>query len=66
MQVNYSNQLYEAATRVLRRCASGHHPRTKDVQLFQQHSPPGQIGMRPAELAGVVIWISTHRAMDAE
>ena len=49
-------QLHKAAVRVLRRCANSHTPRTRDVQLLQQHAAQWQLQMHPAEVAGLVLW----------
>jgi len=55
MKATYRDQLYQAAARVLRRCANGRFPVTADVR-FLRNALPLQTGMRPAELAGLIIW----------
>lgn len=51
-----SDQVLAVAARVLRRCARGGRPASRDVQFLHRHAPPCQNGMQPAELAGIVIW----------
>ena len=56
MESTNPDGLYEAAARVLRRCANGHHPFIHDVQVLDRHALPFQTGMQPAELAATMIW----------
>ena len=49
-------QLFEAAVRVLTKCANGQHPSPADVQFLESQALPNEGDMEPAELAGAIVW----------
>lgn len=51
-----SEQLLEAAVRVLTQSANGQQPSPTDVQFLEAHALPNETDMEPAELAGVIVW----------
>jgi hypothetical protein len=51
-----SDQLLVVAARVLRTCAKGCRPSTRDLQCLNRHALSFQVGMLPAEIAGMTIW----------
>ena len=50
------DQIFEAAARVVTKCANGQHPSTTDVRFLETHSLPCESDMEPAELAGTIVW----------